>query len=249
MNYSMHLLLTLATLPAPRGDDDPASPETLPPLADVLAPTLQRLQELRDAFRAQPVSPARARHFERQLQDTWPEGGRLLVQHTCNHLEPAHVEVLPKHVHWQATAFTRLYAKTPQNAWTLFGPIRLWRVGYRPTDKGGDPTLFPLPRALGLVHGASAALAERAAVVRGETGMTQLGSGVTEAGCKRVYTQRLKLSGMRWHKAGAQTILNLRVVLLSGVWEAAYARVLEGSEEVRVGGQRVFHEIEAENAA
>jgi hypothetical protein len=77
----------------------------------------------------------------------------------------------------------------------------------------------------------------------------RLGSGVTEAGCKRVYTQRLKLSGMRWHKAGAQTILNLRVVLLSGVWEAAYARVLEGSEEVRVGGQRVFHEIEAENAA
>jgi hypothetical protein len=76
-----------------------------------------------------------------------------------------------------------------------------------------------------------------------------LGSGVTEAGCKTVYTQRLKLSGMRWHKAGAQTILNLRVLLLSGVWEAAYARVLEGSEQVRVGGQRVVHEIEAENAA
>jgi hypothetical protein len=76
-----------------------------------------------------------------------------------------------------------------------------------------------------------------------------LGSGVTEAGCKTVYTQRLKLSGMRWHKAGAQTILNLRVVLLSGVWDEAYARVLEGSEEVRVGGPRVFHESEAENAA
>jgi hypothetical protein len=34
------------------------------------------------------------------------------------------------------------------------------------------------------------------------------------------------------------------------IWETSpYARVLEGSEEVRVGGQRVFHEIEAENAA
>jgi hypothetical protein len=76
-----------------------------------------------------------------------------------------------------------------------------------------------------------------------------LGSGVTEAGCKTVYTQRLKLSGMRWHKAGAQTILNLRVLLLSGVWDAAYARVLEGGEEVRVGGQGSFHEIGAENAA
>ena len=49
-----------------------------------------------------------------------------------------------------------------------------------------------------------------------------LGSGVTEAGCKTVYTQRLKLSGMRWQKAGAQTILNLRVLQLSGVWDEAY---------------------------
>src|SRR5215207_294708 len=31
-----------------------------------------------------------------------------------------------------------------------------------------------------------------------------LGSGVTEAACKTIYTQRLKLSGMRWTKAGAQ---------------------------------------------
>jgi hypothetical protein len=44
-----------------------------------------------------------------------------------------------------------------------------------------------------------------------------LGSGVTEAGCKTVYTQRLKLSGMRWQQAGAQTILDLRVLQLSGV--------------------------------
>ncbi len=60
------------------------------------------------------------------------------------------------------------------------------------------------------------------------------GSGVTEAACKTVYTQRLKLSGMRWKKAGAQTILNLRVLLLSGVWTEAYQRVLKKVENVRV---------------
>lgn len=49
-----------------------------------------------------------------------------------------------------------------------------------------------------------------------------IGSGVTEAACKTVFTQRLKLSGMRWSLAGAQTILNLRVLLLSGVWEEVY---------------------------
>ena len=55
-----------------------------------------------------------------------------------------------------------------------------------------------------------------------------LGSGVTEAGCKTVYGQRLKLSGMRWQKAGAQVVLNLRVLQLSGVWRQAYERVLQG---------------------
>ncbi len=50
-----------------------------------------------------------------------------------------------------------------------------------------------------------------------------LGSGVTEAACKTIFTQRLKLSGMRWSFGGAQTILNLRVILLSGTWRSTYA--------------------------
>jgi hypothetical protein len=69
--------------------------------------------------------------------------------------------------------YTRLNQKTPQNVWTLFGQIRLWRVGYRPTDKSGEKVIFPLAMALGLVHGASSALAERAAHLLGDSGMTQ----------------------------------------------------------------------------
>lgn len=53
-----------------------------------------------------------------------------------------------------------------------------------------------------------------------------LGSGITEAACKTIFTQRLKLSGMRWTKEGAQVVLDLRVVLLSGVWDEAYQQVL-----------------------
>ena len=53
-----------------------------------------------------------------------------------------------------------------------------------------------------------------------------LGSGITEAACKTVVTQRLKLSGMRWTKAGAEVILDLRVMLLSGLWTKAYRRIL-----------------------
>ena len=50
-----------------------------------------------------------------------------------------------------------------------------------------------------------------------------IGSGITEAACKTVYTQRLKLSGMRWKRTSAQQILTLRTILLSRTWEAAYA--------------------------
>jgi hypothetical protein len=65
------------------------------------------------------------------------------------------------------------------------------------------------------------------------------GSGVTEAACKTIYTQRLKLSGMRWQEAGAQTMLNLRVLLLSSVWTPAYQRVLNQVEEVKVASYDV----------
>lgn len=61
-----------------------------------------------------------------------------------------------------------------------------------------------------------------------------IGSGVTEAACKTVYTQRLKLSGMRWKKAGAQTILTLRVILLSGVWSQVFEQALKSFREVSI---------------
>lgn len=59
-----------------------------------------------------------------------------------------------------------------------------------------------------------------------------LGSGITEAACKTIYTQRLKLSGMRWKKTGAQQILDLRTVLLSRTWPATYAMSLATRQEL-----------------
>jgi hypothetical protein len=54
-----------------------------------------------------------------------------------------------------------------------------------------------------------------------------IGSGVTEAACKTVFTQRLKCSGMTWQVEGGQVIVDLRVLVLSGVWERSYAANLE----------------------
>ena len=47
-----------------------------------------------------------------------------------------------------------------------------------------------------------------------------IGSGVTEAACKIVFSQRFKCSGMKWDIAGGAAILELRVALLSRTWTA-----------------------------
>ena len=46
-----------------------------------------------------------------------------------------------------------------------------------------------------------------------------IGSGITEAACKIVFTQRFKQSGMKWGVEGGRAILALRVIALSGVWD------------------------------
>ena len=45
-----------------------------------------------------------------------------------------------------------------------------------------------------------------------------IGSGVTEAACKTIFTQRMKLSGMRWEKDSGQHVIDLRVILRGNVW-------------------------------
>ena len=49
-----------------------------------------------------------------------------------------------------------------------------------------------------------------------------IGSGVTEAACKIVFSERLKRSGMTWSLEGGQVILDLRVLVLSKVWHPVH---------------------------
>jgi hypothetical protein len=174
MSYSMHLLLAAATL----GSTKTHAGSSLTPPADtdwhaVVEPALQRLGQLVEALLQQRVTPAEMFRFEQDLHREGQELLRVTMQWACNRLEATEVHTLAKHVRFEASRYTRLHQKTPQNVWTRFGQIRLWRVGYRPTDKSGDATLFPLALSLGLVHGATPALAERAARLLGGTGMTQ----------------------------------------------------------------------------
>ena len=46
-----------------------------------------------------------------------------------------------------------------------------------------------------------------------------IGSGVAESACRHVVASRLKGPGMRWDEPGAEAILRLRTLELSGRWD------------------------------
>ena len=75
------------------------------------------------------------------------------------------------------------------------------------------------------------------------------GSGITEAACKTIVTQRLKLSGMRWSKEGARVIPNLRAMQISGVWESGYREVLKNYPRIEVPAYAKIGRTTAEIAA
>ncbi len=56
-----------------------------------------------------------------------------------------------------------------------------------------------------------------------------LGSGVTEAACKTVFTQRLKNSALGWSHQVPKTILALRTIVLSKSGTATYQAVLKNA--------------------
>jgi hypothetical protein len=66
-----------------------------------------------------------------------------------------------------------------------------------------------------------------------------IGTGVVEGACGHVVKDRMEQAGMRWTKAGAQAMLDLRAVRLSGDWDAYWQfhrqqehRRLYGNEQV-----------------
>jgi hypothetical protein len=120
-------------------------------------------------------SPAAALKFERELNELLREVGRVIAELAYNRLEPEQPEELPHYLTHEASQYRRLNEKTPnREVATLFGKITLWRHGYRYVERDvAEPTLFPLEVQLGLMEGATPALAGEAARMMAETGATQ----------------------------------------------------------------------------
>jgi hypothetical protein len=131
----------------------------------------------------------------------------------------------------------------------LFGPGRAafaWAKKQRQVMKTKEGGVFRILRSAGALrttrglvgsaedyfrgyrylHDRAAKMNYAAALRRG----LPIGSGVTEAGCKTLFTQRFKQSGMKWTVTGGQPILNLRTISLSRVWSAVRDRAWQSYE-------------------
>jgi hypothetical protein len=63
-----------------------------------------------------------------------------------------------------------------------------------------------------------------------------IGSGVVEAACKTLVSERLKQSGMRWTLRGGQAILTLRSLMQSARWKTAWSLLAKSYRScVRIG--------------
>ena len=131
----------------------------------------------------------------------------------------------------------------------LFGPGRAafaWAKKQRQVLKTQDGGVFRVLRSAGALrttrglvgsaedyargyhylHDRAAKMHYAAAIRRG----LPIGSGVTEAGCKTLFTQRFKHSGMKWTLTGGQPILNLRTITLSHIWPTVRERAWKSYE-------------------
>jgi len=68
-----------------------------------------------------------------------------------------------------------------------------------------------------------------------------IGSGVTEAACKIVFSQRFKCAGMKWGIETGASVLDLRVIALSGVWSEARDAMFESHTNAIPSTPRQFH--------
>ena len=78
---------------------------------------------------------------------------------------------------------------------------------------------------------------------------TPIGSGVTEAACKIVFTQRFKRAGMKWNIEDGASILALRVIALSKLWPTVRDAMLASNYKIQPRTPNAFHDAPVEIAA
>ena len=120
------------------------------------------------------VTPEAAFEFEHELHEVGRELLRLIVEWAYNQLEGDDPQTSPKIVRYEAGEYRRENEKTPnREVSTRFGKITLWRFPYRYRHRESEASIFPVELLLGLVEGATPALADAIAGYMADTGATQ----------------------------------------------------------------------------
>jgi len=76
-----------------------------------------------------------------------------------------------------------------------------------------------------------------------------IGSGITEAACKTLFTQRFKQSGMKWSWEGGQRVVELRTLWLSGLWAGVFQTYLNQLPQPQVWTRKAVSAHSHEMAA
>src|SRR5512135_169991 len=91
------------------------------PLTLRLLPVISRIGQLIVNFRAAEPTPSACYQFETQLHDALRELGRILVEWTYNHLEPADRHFMPDHLHFDGDWYRRRDKTPNRSVATRFG--------------------------------------------------------------------------------------------------------------------------------
>lgn len=161
--------LAIAGLPSPKPAPEKVKTALQGEISGLMAELVGKVQEFLD----QAATPQGLHRFEKDLSALGRDMLRRILQWTLNELERTKAMPCPKYMEFEGARRTRSTGKTRQGVLSLFGSINLWRYGYRTSIKGHDGSVFPLARALGLVHGATPGLAESLTRALAEGGMTQ----------------------------------------------------------------------------
>jgi hypothetical protein len=128
---------------------------------DIFERLQQRVQEVLQKFRDQPVTPAATYMLEKDLKTVLDQTGREILEKELNDVEPADKQQAAPKVRYHKATY-RINKRTKATIATSFGAITIWSYYYL-NEEDGEPGLHPLHAQLGIVANASPVLAERAA--------------------------------------------------------------------------------------
>ena len=187
-------------------------------------------------FLTEGISPQTTFELEKELERLLREAGRQILEAVFDRLEPEEPESLPKHFAQQQQEYSRKEEESNNRGGigTRFGTIQLRRFMCEPLQESREDAQRSFSPLELLLHSAAKLRSKKALPAARKKAYRKaynylnahqewmdyaayrrqglpIGSGVTEAACKTVFTQRFKESGMTWKLDGGQTILDLHL--------------------------------------